>query len=104
MKADGSTGARDHWAEWIFQRRYGGDANRRQAGLSRLAAIRERVLDGSGIESGSTLLDVGTGDGLIGFGALDRVGSSGEVIFSDVSGVLLNECRSLAAELGGADR
>jgi ubiquinone/menaquinone biosynthesis C-methylase UbiE len=104
MEADESASAQDHWAEWILQRRYGGDANRRRAGLSRLAIIRERVLDRSGIESGSTLLDVGTGDGLIGFGALDRVGSSGEVIFSDVSGDLLNECRSLAAELGGTDR
>ena len=104
MKADGSDTARDQWAEWILQRRYGGDANRRQAGLSRLAAIRERVLDRAGIGSGSTLLDVGTGDGLIGFGALDSVGSSGEVIFSDVSGDLLNQCRSLAAELRDADR
>ena len=104
MNTDGSTVARDQWAEWILQRRYGGDANRRQAGLSRLAGIRERVLDGSGIEWSRTLLDVGAGDGLIGFGALDRVGSSGEVIFSDVSGDLLNECRSLAAELGVADR
>ena len=104
MNTNGSTVARDQWAEWILQRRYGGDANRRQAGLSRLAGIRERVLDASGIEWSRTLLDVGAGDGLIGFGALDRVGSSGEVIFSDVSGDLLNECRSLAAELGVADR
>ena len=38
---------------------------------------------------GETLLDVGTGDGLIGVAALDLVGASGTVIFSDVSEALL---------------
>jgi ubiquinone/menaquinone biosynthesis C-methylase UbiE len=51
---------------------------------------------------GETLLDVGCGEGLIGFGALER--GAGEVIFSDVSANLLDLCREAAGELGVLDR
>jgi arsenite methyltransferase len=46
------------------------------------------------------VLDVGSGDGLIAFGALDRVGEHGRVIVSDVSEDLVSHTRSLATELG----
>jgi arsenite methyltransferase len=49
------------------------------------------------------LLDVGTGDGLIAFGALDKVGEAGQVIFSDISQDLLDHCRQ-AAEAEGIDQ
>jgi SAM-dependent methyltransferase len=42
------------------------------------------------------LLDVGCGTGLIGFGALDRLGPGGRVVFSDVSQDLLDHCRRTA--------
>jgi len=44
------------------------------------------------------VLDVGCGDGLIGFGASERVGEKGIVIFSDISGDLIGRCREIAAE------
>jgi ubiquinone/menaquinone biosynthesis C-methylase UbiE len=44
--------------------------------------------------AGATLLDVGTGDGLIGREALERVGPQGRVIFSDVSAPLLEQARA----------
>jgi arsenite methyltransferase len=39
------------------------------------------------------VLDVGAGDGLIAFGAAERVGLNGTVIFSDVSEDLLAHSR-----------
>jgi SAM-dependent methyltransferase len=54
--------------------------------------------------NGDVVLDAGAGDGLIAFGALERVGPTGHVIFSDVSSELLQHCRSLALELNLADR
>jgi len=62
------------------------------------------VLENAEIREGDVVLDVGTGDGLIGFGALEFVGGSGRVIFSDVSEDLLDECRRIADELAAADR
>jgi SAM-dependent methyltransferase len=66
-----------------------------------LAAFRDGVLDRADLRPDDVLLDVGTGTGLIGFGALDRLGPDGRVVFSDVSQDLLDECRRTA---GGDDR
>jgi ubiquinone/menaquinone biosynthesis C-methylase UbiE len=70
--------------------------------LQELASWRERVLDNARVRPGETVLDVGCGDGLIAFGALDRVGPTGRVIFSDVSQELLDRCAELAREMGRA--
>jgi ubiquinone/menaquinone biosynthesis C-methylase UbiE len=61
---------------------------------------RDEVLDRARLKPGETLLDVGTGDGLIAFGALGRLGPTGHVIFSDVSPDLLGHCRAAAAAEG----
>jgi ubiquinone/menaquinone biosynthesis C-methylase UbiE len=87
---------RDRWAEWILRRRFGGDEDAAKAMLERLAEVRDRVLDRAELREGETLLDVGCGDGLIAFGALER--GAGRVIFSDVSQDLLDVCRGLAAD------
>lgn len=94
----------DRWAAWLLYRRHGGDPQEHRRTLDRLAQVRDRVLDNAGLKDGETLLDVGTGDGLIAFGALARVGDHGRVVFSDVSRDLLNHDRSLVEEMGLADR
>jgi len=43
------------------------------------------VLQNARLTEGETLLDVGAGDGLIAFGALDVLGEQGRVIFCDIS-------------------
>jgi arsenite methyltransferase len=89
--------ARDNkWAEWLLERRHGGDLEDLEATLDYLYPVRNRVLDNAGIGAGDVVLDVGAGDGLIAFGALERVGTSGAVIFSEVSQDLLDHARSLA--------
>jgi ubiquinone/menaquinone biosynthesis C-methylase UbiE len=93
---------RDTWAEWLAERRFGGDPVMRGWVLGQLAARRDKVLDLSEMQAGETLLDVGCGEGLIGFGALER--GAGEVIFSDVSEDLLDVCRQLAADLDVLER
>ena len=93
---------RDRWAEWLAERRFGGDAEARSEMLARLALVRDEVLDRAELREGETLLDVGCGEGLIGFGALER--GAGAVVFSDVSTDLLDFCREAAADLGVLDR
>jgi arsenite methyltransferase len=72
--------------------------------LAKLADVRRRVLESADVREGDVVLDVGAGNGLIGFGALELVGESGRVIFGDVSEDLLDECRRIADELGVAGR
>ncbi|MDP9370814.1 MAG: class I SAM-dependent methyltransferase [Chloroflexota bacterium] len=96
--------SRDAWAEWLLHRRHGDDPEGLQRTIHRLVKVRERVLDNSGIAEGETLLDVGTGDGLIAFGALERVGGHGTVVFSDISPDLLDHAQALAKQMGVADR
>ncbi|MBD0329352.1 MAG: methyltransferase domain-containing protein [Thermoleophilia bacterium] len=92
----------DRWAEWLLERRFGGDEAVKRRFLERLTATRDRVLDNAGLAAGETLLDVGCGDGLIAFGALAR--GAGRVVFADVSAPLLTESRRIAEELGLLER
>jgi arsenite methyltransferase len=89
---------RDRWAEWLATRRFGGDPDLRADLLAKLAQTRDTVLDRAQLRKGETLLDVGCGEGLVGFGALER--GADTVIFSDISTQLLDFCREAAAELG----
>jgi arsenite methyltransferase len=95
---------RDRWAEWVLDRSFGGDRELQPGRLEMLTGVRDRVLDAAELQPGQTLLDVGAGDGLIAFGALERIGPEGRVIFSDISEDLLEHCRTLAGELAVTDR
>lgn len=96
------TGERDKWAEWLAERRFGSAAGTRRASLDRLARRREQILDSACIGMGDVVLDVGCGDGLLGFGALARGAQA--VVFSDISDDLLADCREAARDLGVDDR
>jgi arsenite methyltransferase len=104
MSTDDDQSEGDRWSRWVLARRVGADAERRAQAEQFLGPIRDRVLDAAEIEPGDAVLDVGAGDGLLGFAALDRVGGTGRVVFSDISPALLAHCRNHAAELGGLDR
>lgn len=91
----------DRWYRWLLDIRHGGDLKAREQDLAEFSyPVRDKVLDRAQLASGETLLDVGAGDGLIAFGALERLGQTGRVIFSDISADLLDHCRK-AAEAEG---
>jgi len=91
---------RDQWAAWIAERRHGGDPELLRQHLEALAPIRDKVIAYAALAPGQTVLDIGCGDGLIGFAAAEAVGPAGTVIFSDISSDLLDRCRELAADRG----
>jgi ubiquinone/menaquinone biosynthesis C-methylase UbiE len=95
------TESSDRWHRWLLDVRHGGDVKAREQDLAQfLYPVRDKVLDGAELRPGETLLDVGAGDGLIAFGALDRLGPGGRVIFSDISQDLLDHCRDVAEAEG----
>jgi arsenite methyltransferase len=97
--------ASDRWHRWLTDVRFGGDPAVRERLLTELLyPVRDTVLDKAKLQPGDTVLDVGAGDGLIAFGALERLGPSGRVIFSDISQDLLDHCRAAAAAEGQLDR
>ncbi len=94
----------DKWSRWLLQRRSGGNRRSMQAALEGfLYPVRDKVLEHAALKPGETLIDVGCGDGLIGFGALDQAAGS-RVIFSDISTDLLEVTRSIAEDLDLMER
>ena len=93
---------RDCWAEWIARTRSHVDPDVRRQGADLHSRWRERILDDAEPIEGSTVLDVGCGEGLVALGALARGAET--VIFSDISQDLLDFCRQAAAEQGELDR
>jgi SAM-dependent methyltransferase len=96
---------RDRWAEWLLERRFGGaaaDSYARARFMEGLWSVRDAILDDAGLKSDETVLDIGCGDGLIGFSALER--GAPRVIFSDISRDLLAACRDIAVHCGLEDR
>ncbi|MDP9235363.1 MAG: class I SAM-dependent methyltransferase, partial [Actinomycetota bacterium] len=94
----------DRWAQWVLSRGHGGNEQGARRKLELLQPIKNKVLENAAVQPGDVVLDVGSGDGLIGFGALDLVGNSGRVIFSDISQELVSHCRETASALGVAER
>lgn len=94
----------DRWASWLLERRYGGDEGALQRLLSFLEPIRDRVIAAAGIGLRSMVVDVGCGDGLLGFAAAGLVGEMGRVTFLDISPEMLDRCRQIASELDLTDR
>lgn len=92
----------DIWSQWLLHRRFG-DPQQTQAVLDYLYPVRDKVLNNANLGEGETLLDVGCGDGLIAFGALEKVKTS-KAIFSDISQDLLNHAQAIAQEMGVLDR
>lgn len=99
-----SSSDRDIWTEWLLERRFAGDAAMMERALNQfLYPVRDQVLDNASLQGSETLLDAGCGDGLIAFGALERL-PRGRVILTDISTDLLAHVESVARRMGVADR
>ena len=77
------------WSNWLLHLRHGDDPEYDRIIRARLERYADNVLDGAQLAAGMTLADIGAGEGLIGFRAIDRIGPSLRVLFVDVSEPLL---------------
>ncbi len=90
----------DQWSDFVLRRQHAGDDSFRSQLYRDLDIIRDRVLDGAKLRNEMTFADIGAGQGLLGFGAISRIGPSLRVIFTDISAPLLRHCRQIATERG----
>ena len=94
----GNSGQEDEWSAWLLHARHGGDPE--LAKVVRVEVVKEadRAIDGAMIVENMTLVDVGSGDGLVGLRAIERYGAGLQVIFTDISLPMLNYVRDRVAE------
>ncbi len=90
----------DEWSRWLLHVRHAGDPlfnDKIRVSLERYA---DRVLDGAALEPGMTLADIGSGEGLVAFRAIGRIGPSLRVLLTDISTPLLRHAEDLANKQG----
>ncbi len=90
----------DPWARWLLHDRHGGDPLQGGAVEEAVRKYADRVLDALPLTSGMTLADIGSGDGLIAFRAIERHGDSLQVVLAERSAELLLHAQQLAINRG----
>lgn len=92
----------DIWSSWLLRLRHADDPEYEPEVRAEIVRFADRVIDAAHLAPGMTVIDVGTGDGLVGLRAITHVGSTLKVIFTDISAVLLRETRVTATDMGVA--
>lgn len=95
-----STPDDDIWSEWLLHRRHADDPQWEPAVQQSVERYADRVLDNARLAPGMQLLDVGTGDGLVGLRAIARIGITLQVQMTDHSERMLRHAEQRAIDLG----
>lgn len=90
----------DVWSDWLLCHRHAGDPAYQRIVRAKTERYADRVLDAAQLTSGMTLVDIGSGDGLIAFRAIERIGPSLRVIITDISTPMLQHAERLSIEKG----
>lgn len=92
--------AADVWSQWLQHGRDAGDPQLRQSVRALVDRYVDRLLEGARLTEGETLADIGSGEGLVAFRAIERIGPTLRVCLTDVSEPLLRHAEALASERG----
>lgn len=98
MKESQATAQSDIWSDWLLHRRSGDDPSYERSVRAATERFCNHVLDGAKLGPGMTLADIGTGEGLIAFRAIDRIGPSLRVFLTDISEQILDHARTMATQ------
>jgi arsenite methyltransferase len=90
----------DVWSEWLLHHRHADDPAYSQVVQRVVEGYADRVLEGGKLGAGMTLVDVGAGEGLVAFRAIDRIGPSLRVVLTDLSAPMLRYAESVAVKRG----
>jgi arsenite methyltransferase len=90
----------DVWSEWLLHRRHADDSAYQEIVQGVVGRLADRVLDDAKLSAGMTLADIGAGEGLLAFRAIERVGPTLQVVLTDISGPMLRHAEGLAVKQG----
>lgn len=86
----------ENWSQWLKQNRFAGQTPEMIEQTTKwLEAVRDVILVYAEIQPHETVLDIGTGEGLLAFKALEMQNCKGNVIFSDKFNDCLLNCQRI---------
>ena len=89
------------WSEWLNNTRFSyTQEDQANQMLLLLNEIKDKILERAHLKPNDVFLDVGTGMGLLSFGAYEKLKGTGKVIASDAFADCIEECRKIAEKLG----
>ncbi len=90
----------ENWSQWLKSSRFSYMSEEQKEETFRwLFAVRDKILEKAQLDNYKTLLDIGTGTGLLAFKAYEVLREKGgSVIASDIAVDCLEECKTIAAE------
>ncbi len=90
-----------NWTQWLKQSRFSYMSEEQvQQTLGWLLNVRDKVLERAELKEGDVFIDIGTGTGLLAFGAYELLQGNGKVIASDKFKDCVNECAKVAKDCG----
>jgi arsenite methyltransferase len=90
----------DVWSDWLLHRRHADDPAYERVVRGVVEGLADRVLDDAKLSPGMILADIGAGEGLLAFRAIERVGPTLQVVLTDISGAMLRHAEVLAVQRG----
>jgi len=83
-----------NWTEWLSKTRFASlsEAQKQQT-LNWLQIVGDIIINSAKIKDNDTVIDIGTGTGLLAFKALEKLNGTGCVIFSDKFQDCLDSCQ-----------
>ncbi|MDD3237490.1 MAG: class I SAM-dependent methyltransferase [Candidatus Gastranaerophilales bacterium] len=89
-----------NWSQWLKSTRFSYmDETQLSQTMNWLKLVRDIILNNASIKPNDTVIDIGTGTGLLAFGVLERLNEKGKIIFSDKFEDCLQECKKFLATL-----
>jgi len=90
-----------NWTQWLKKNRFAGQTPEMIEQTTKwLEAVRDVILVYAEIQPYETVLDIGTGTGLLAFKALEMQDCQGNVIFSDLFQDCLDDCKQILDQMG----